>query len=80
MRKIEKNDASKNQNVQMLTVLGTLLNTLNAYYKYDIIIEIKKRNNGFDAGFTRDEYHCNSNKCECAHYDQVVIGNLEPLL
>ena len=29
---------------------------------------------GYDAGLIRDEYNCNSEKCECATFDQTVIG------
>ena len=29
---------------------------------------------GYDAGFIKDEYGCNSNKCECANFDEIVIG------
>ena len=29
---------------------------------------------GYDAGLIRDEYDCNSPKCECAYFDQTVIG------
>ena len=31
---------------------------------------------GYDVGFIKDEYGCNSNKCECAHFDDTVIGKL----
>jgi len=31
---------------------------------------------GYDVGFIKDEYGCNSSKCECAHYDDIVIGKL----
>ena len=36
-----------------------------------------KSQNGYDAGFIKDEFNCNSNKCECAHFDQIVIGKLD---
>ena len=32
---------------------------------------------GYDAGFIKDEYGCNLNKCECAHFDDTVIGKLD---
>ena len=32
---------------------------------------------GYDAGFTKDEFECNANKCECAHFNQTVIGKLK---
>ena len=43
-------------------------------------IELNKSKNGYDAGFAKDEYGCNLNKCECAEFDQVVIGKLDSLL
>ena len=36
-----------------------------------------KSKNGYDAGFIKDEYFCNANKCECAQIDQAIIGKLE---
>ena len=26
----------------------------------------------------RDEYGCNLSKCECAHFDNTIIGNFDP--
>ena len=37
-------------------------------------MELNSRKNGYDAGFVRDEYDCNSQQCECAIFDQTVIG------
>ena len=37
-------------------------------------IELNSRIMGYNAGFIRDEYNCNSVKCECAIFDQTVIG------
>ena len=31
---------------------------------------------GYDVGFIKDDYGCNSNKCECAHFADTVIGKL----
>ena len=33
-----------------------------------------KRKIGYDVGFAKDKYGCNSNKCECEHFEQTVIG------
>ena len=38
------------------------------------ILELSKSENGYDAGFIKDGYGCNSNECKCAHFDQIVIG------
>ena len=32
---------------------------------------------GYDVGFIKDQYGCNSNKCECAHFDETIIGKLD---
>ena len=39
-------------------------------------IELKWRKNGYDAGFIKDEYYCNLDECECAHFNKTVIGNI----
>ena len=31
---------------------------------------------GYDVGFIKDEYGCNSNECECAHFNDAIIGKL----
>ena len=36
----------------------------------------RKRKIGYDVGFVKDEYGCNSYKCECAHFDHTFIGKL----
>ena len=41
------------------------------------ILKLYKSAKNYDAGFTKDEYDCNSNKCECAYFDQLVIGNFD---
>ena len=38
-------------------------------------IELRWRKNGYDAGFIKDEFDCNLDKCECAHFNQTIIGN-----
>ena len=38
------------------------------------IIKPNSSQNGYDAGFIKDEYSCNSDQCKCAHFDQIVIG------
>ena len=43
-------------------------------------LELNNSTNGYDAGLTKDEYGCNLNTCECAEFDQVVIGKLESSL
>ena len=78
-----------NLNVIMLIVSGTLQtffqkkNSLRLYprklsprkaYNMPHIKELTIRTNGYDAGFIRDEYGCNLEKCECAHFNQFVIG------
>ena len=35
---------------------------------------------GYDVGFIKDEYGCNLNSCECAHFDDTIIGKLKFLL
>ena len=42
--------------------------------------ELSQSKMGYDAGFTKDEFECNSNKCECAHFDQTVIGKLKTFI
>ena len=55
----------------------TLENVICYYNNYNtIFIELNLRMNGYDAGFIRDEYGCNLDKCECQHYDQFVIGKI----
>ena len=39
-------------------------------------IEPNSRMNGYDAGFEKDEYDCNLDKCECQNFDQFVIGKV----
>ena len=39
----------------------------------------RKRKIGYDVGFTKDEYGCNSYQCECAHFDNTFIGKLDVL-
>ena len=39
------------------------------------VIEQNPRIYGYDAGFEKDEYDCNLDTCECAHFNQYVIGN-----
>ena len=36
--------------------------------------------NGYDAGFIKDEYECNLDKCECAHFNQTVISKIVSFL
>ena len=45
------------------------------YIQWNYILSWK-RTIGYDVGYTKDEYGCNSFKCECAHFDQTVIGKL----
>ena len=40
------------------------------------ILELYRREKGFDAGFIRDEYDCVLDRCECAHFSQTVIGKI----
>ena len=40
------------------------------------VIELNQRINGYDAGFEKDEFDCNVDTCECAHFNQYVIGNI----
>ena len=40
------------------------------------LIELNQRINGYNAGFEKDEYDCNLDTCECAHFNQYVIGNI----
>ena len=40
-------------------------------------LQLSESKNGYDAGFIKDNYYCNSNKCECAPIDQTIIGKLE---
>ena len=35
---------------------------------------------GYDVGFIKDEYGCNSNECECAHFNDAIIGKLDFVL
>ena len=37
-------------------------------------IELIYSKNGYDAGFIKDEFGCNLDKCECAHFNQTIIG------
>ena len=37
-------------------------------------IELKQSKNGYDAGFIKDEFDCNLETCECAHFNQTIIG------
>ena len=37
-------------------------------------IELKQSKNGYDAGFVKDEFDCNLDTCECAHFNQTIIG------
>ena len=39
------------------------------------VIELNARINGYDAGFEKDEFDCNLDTCECANFNQYVIGN-----
>ena len=39
--------------------------------------ELIQRNNGYDAGYAKDEYDCNLDKCQCAHFDGAIIGKLK---
>ena len=67
----------------MSTALGTLKNVFWYGRTVRLIrgkrqsLELNKSKNGYDAGFIKDEYECNSNKCECAHFGQVIIGKLK---
>ena len=36
--------------------------------------ELYQSKNGYDAGFIKDEFDCVTDKCECARFDQVIIG------
>ena len=38
------------------------------------VAELNLSENGYDAGFIKDEYDCNLKKCECAYFDQLKIG------
>ena len=38
--------------------------------------ELKLSKNGYDAGFIKDEFNCNLDKCECAHFNQTIIGKV----
>ena len=86
LRRFAKKDVEENLNVIMSTVSGTLKNNMwMAYIMRHIVysyctIELNNSTNGYDAGFTKDEYGCNLNTCECAEFDQVVIGKLESSL
>ena len=40
-------------------------------------LELNKSIKGYDAGYIKDQYGCNSNKCECAHFSRVIIGKLK---
>ena len=41
---------------------------------YVYFVELIQRQNGYDAGYVKNEYDCNHYECECAHFDQAVIG------
>ena len=41
---------------------------------YVNFVELNQSKNGYDAGYVKDEYDCNADGCECAHFDQAVIG------
>ena len=63
------------------TALGTLKNVFDGVTRGKRQnLELNKSKNRYDAGFTKDEYACNLNKCECAEFDQVVIGKLNSSL
>ena len=49
----------------------------DSYVVKDKNLELNKSKNGYDAGYIKDEYGCNSNKCECGHFDQVIIGKFK---
>ena len=38
------------------------------------------RKTGYNVGFTKDDYGCNTNQCECAHFDNTVFGKLNFVL
>jgi len=42
-----------------------------------LLFKADKRKFGYNAGYIKDEYECNSNKCKCATFDQTVIGKFE---
>ena len=44
------------------------------------LLELIKRKIGYDAGYAKDEYGCNKRECECAHFDQAIIGKRRVLL
>ena len=37
-------------------------------------VELNRSKNGYDVGYVKDDYDCNTDQCECAHFDQAVIG------
>ena len=37
-------------------------------------LELNQSTNGYDVGYKKDEYGCNTDECECAHFDQAIIG------
>ena len=36
--------------------------------------ELNKSQNGYDVGFIKDEFDCITSNCECARFDQTIIG------
>ena len=82
-----QDDAGMNQNANMSTVLGRLENfciwksfcRLN-FSHWTKVKKLNKRKMGYDVGFKKDEYGCNTNKCECAHYNETIIGKVEKWL
>ena len=72
---IEKGDVDLNRNANMLLVLGTLKKFLESASENEFL-ELNQSKMGYDAGFIKDEFECNANKCECAHFNQTVIGKL----
>ena len=36
--------------------------------------ELNQSKNGYDVGYVKDDYDCNTDRCECAHFDQAFIG------
>ena len=66
----------------MLIVSGTLKSASHVGgSSFEMHIkEQSERKNGYDVGFIKDEFGCNLSQCECANFDEIVIGKFELLL
>ena len=77
LRIIARNDARRSQNASMWIVTGKIEKKITTiapqWFKY----LIWKSKMGYDVGFIKDQYGCNTDKCECAHFDDAVIGKLD---